>query len=176
MKNFLKTVLAALVISSLLIVSACKPATLEKAYKASAQIASYTERAAIAVGDLYDYGVITYDQKERIAAKLRLIVTNGKRFHNTVKSIAEQTKNNPSANDFSALDVMFNDEVIKLLSELVTEIGLLSKDRAKLVFAAIAVLRQLILTIAGGFAELAPVYKLESQSAEFYRKEANASG
>lgn len=169
MKKFL---LAAIVIYSLIFVTACPTkSNLEQAFNQSARVANLAETSALTVADLYRAGVINLETKDKIAKSLRLVVDNGKRFHEVLSKIKEKYKgdvNNFSAEDKSALDLIFNQEVIAPFAEILTELRVLPENAAKQILTAIALLKTAILTVSNIFGHGSLSYK-------FYAREVNAN-
>jgi len=167
-----KILLAAILIYSLIFVTACPTkSNLETAFNQSARVANLAETSALTVADLYKAGVINLETKDKIASKLRLVVDNGKKFHKALSKIAEKYKgnvNNLSSADKSALDLLFNQEVIAPFAEILTELRVLPENTAKQILTAIALLKTAILTISNIFGQGSFSYK-------FYSREVNAN-
>lgn len=158
--------LSLLIIFSLFLTACPARSDLVKAFKASEQLAVNTETAALAIGDLYQGKVITFEQKESLIAKLRIIAINGKRFHAEVKALAGIYKSKLPDEKISALDIMFNSEVITPFLEILLDAKVLSKEASQKVFLVLAVLRTAVLTISNAFGKRLSY----SVSYEFYKE------
>lgn len=123
----------------------------KKAFNLSRDISLYGKQATVAVGDLYEGKVISYEQKELYVSYLRQIQEKGEAFFNQVDALAKVYKTKLPDEEIGALDIFFNQEIIAPLVAILVDAGKLSKDKAQAVFAAVAVLKQAILFIANSF-------------------------
>lgn len=169
MKTYLLTILC---LVSLFCAACPKQSDFVRAYRASTRVAGATEQAAVAVGDLYRAGVIDYATKEKLVEKLRLVERGGRAFHHSIDAVRASFGNRLPDDQASALDTLFNREVIAPFLDLLTTAGTLSENTAQKIFLAIAVIRQLVLTVANLFGQL----RSGSASYEFYQREAENHG
>lgn len=158
--------LSLLIVFSLVLTACPARSDLVKAFKASEQLAVTTETAALAIGDLYQGKVISFEQKEKLISKMRIIATNGRRFHTEVSALAAIYKTKLPDEKISALDVLFNSEVIAPFLEVLLEAGALSKEASQRVFLVLAVLRTAVLTISNAFGKRLS----DSRSYQFYKE------
>jgi hypothetical protein len=150
-----KIFLSALIIYSLLMITACpSKGALEKAFNQSASIGKIASASAITVGDLYRAGVISLDIKDQIAGKLGKIVESGARVHEVIKALAAKYKgqvNKITPSEQSDLDLMFSREVVEPFLDILTALNVLPPNTAKQILVAIALLRSAIMTVSGIF-------------------------
>lgn len=128
-----------------------KKSDLEKAFNYSAQISKAVSQSAIAVEDLYNGGVITFETKEKIISKIKLVRDNNGKVLEVLSALKRQFGDSVPAEELSALDVLFNQSILTPFGEILSEAGILSKEKAAKVFMAIAVLKQIIFTISNYF-------------------------
>lgn len=150
-----KTLLIILTLFCLVFSSACptkvRKSDIEKAFKYNAQISNAVAQSAIAVGDLYDGRIISYETKEKIVVKLRLIQKNNDRVLTVLSELKKRYREQVPPEEISALDVFFSQSVITPLAEILQEAGVLSADKAEKIYLAIAFLKQVIFTISNYF-------------------------
>lgn len=153
MKNKILSLL--LIVAFVSIFTACpktvNKTAIEKGFNYSEKISNVVAQSAIAVGDLYDGKFISYETKEKIVLKLKLIQTNNERLLNVLRELKREFKGDVPNERISALDVLFSQSVITPFAEILTEIGLLSKESAQKVYLAVAALKQIIFTISNYF-------------------------
>jgi hypothetical protein len=150
-----KLILCLALIYSLVMVTACPSRSkLERAFNESARVAQLAETAARTTGDLYQAGILSLEAKDRIAASLGQVVTNGKQFHQLLVGLKNQygdRLDNAPASALQHLDLVFSTQVIAPFLEILRNVGALPAATAQNLMVVLAVLKTAIMTVAGVF-------------------------
>lgn len=147
--KILKTIFLALALYAVILTSvACDQNQIRKAAKASNQLSGLTLDAVRATKQAYLDGMITLEQKDRIADKLLILATGGQTFNQAVKRMAASSEA-MTPGKWQALERLFDAQVIvPFLAFLAQTAG--AANAAKL-SAAIGLIRLSVLTIAQVF-------------------------
>lgn len=150
----IKTILISLLLMCSLFLTACpRKNDLIKGYETNEAIQGHLQTAIQTVGGLYDSKWISYEQKESLAAKLRIVYNGSVAFQKELDSLREIYINQQNLPDkqLNALDIFFNREVVKPFVDFLSELGVLPEKPAQMVLTAIVLLRSAVLTIANLF-------------------------
>ena len=127
---------------------ACDQNQIRKAAKASDQLSGLTLDAVRATKQAYTDGLITLEQKDRIADKLLVLASGGQTFNAVVKQTAANS-GAMTTDKWLALEKLFDVEVITPFLEFLAQTaGVASATKLN---AAIGLIRLSVLTIAQVF-------------------------
>lgn len=129
--------------------------TYRKAKEASATVQIYSLKLIEANIDAYKAGEISLETKDKFA-KLTGKLVKGISVYRNILGQAEKTLKNGNALDGNALATLnrvFDMEVVAPFLSILSEVNLLSGDKAELIKTIITSLRVAILTISDAFAQ-----------------------
>lgn len=124
---------------------------LKKAYNASKQISKYGRQATTAVGDLFEAKIIDFRTKEQIVARLRYIQQKGDDFIGLLDAARAEFGNKLPDEQIRALDLFFNAEIVRALTQIFADMARLSKEKSDQVYMAILILKNAVFFIADIF-------------------------
>lgn len=155
----MKKILTIYLILTSLLLSACpkpkvKAADLETAFNYTKQIAKESDRAVIAVGDLFEAKVISYELKEKIVSKIKILKDGNAKAINLLSAIkTKYAGQSVPDGEIAALDLFFDQNILSELSKIIVEAAGLSPATAQQILLAIAFLKQIIFTVSGFFGQ-----------------------
>lgn len=141
----MKKLLISLLISGSMFLAGCNTPAIQKAVKASGELASTIHDGIVAAGNLYDQHVISLTQKDKIADGLVAISKAGKTFNDSV--IAASKLPDKGVSQLPALAAQF-DTVVTPFLNLLDELKLLSPAASATIATSIAALKTAIIIIA----------------------------
>lgn len=127
--------------------------TIADGFKASSKISQTGFQATVAVGDLYQSKIISFETKEKLVKALRVVQTNGERFNKVLSELKERYGKDVPQDEIKALDVFFSQNIIAPFVEVLVEAGTLTAATAEKVYLAIAALKQIVFTVSNIFGQ-----------------------
>lgn len=169
----LKFGLALIVIYCFLLLGAKCPAkdSIVRGFNTSKGIANAAELAAGNIGALFLTKVISYEMKENLTSKLRLVQSGGHKFHDEVIALAKIYRGKLPDEKIKLLDVLFNKEVIAPFAEIFVQAKVLKPEDYQKLQIAIQVLKNAVFFIAALFGK----FVSQSDSFDWYHREVNAN-
>lgn len=128
--------------------TSCSEKQLGQAAEAAKDIAGGTRDVIKAVGDAYKAGLITIEQKDRLAALLKAVAKGGQHGVDVIDSLEKQGVTTLSPDNSRVLRAVFDDEVISPFLSLLTELGKLSDNSSVAIRAALASVRTAIVLLS----------------------------
>jgi hypothetical protein len=124
---------------------------IRKAAKASFELAGVTNDTVTAVGRAYTDGIISLEQKDRLADKLVILAKGGKTFNAAVRKAAEvySTDVDPPPSEIDLLIALFDSDVISPFLEFLAAVG--GINAPPYLATAVEMIRNVVLQIARGF-------------------------
>lgn len=125
-----------------------KETAIRKAARASFELSGITLDVVKAVGKAYDERIISLATKDKLAGHLKLVISGGKKFNQSIEGLNALT-----TAQASVLNTIFSDEIVTPFLAILEEVRALTPAQADHVRTAIAALRAAILIISGTFAD-----------------------
>ena len=121
---------------------------LGQAAEAAKDIGGGTRDVIKAVGEAYQKGLLSRDQKDRLADLLKAIAKGGQKGVDTIEALQRAQVSTLDNEQRRQLTRIFDDEVIAPFLELLTELGKLSDSSSIAIRAALASVRTAIVLLS----------------------------
>ncbi len=149
MKLILRTFATLALIYSMLMLTACPAASLQKVSDSSARVATYANAGVNLTRNLYEGKVITLDQKDAVATKFVQLAQAGVAFDAAVAKAKQVYGTNAPASEVQAIFATFDSEVIGRFLDVLKSLKLIAN--AGKYAAIIDGIRAAVMVIAGVF-------------------------
>lgn len=144
---FVRTLTTLMIVYSIVLLTACPAASLQKAHDSSAKIAKYANAGVNLTRSLYQSQVISIDQKDAIARKFILLADGGIAFDAAVAKAKQVYGPNAPASEVQRIFALFDTEVIGKFLDILQSLKLINSQSAFL--NIIAGIRAAVLVVAG---------------------------
>jgi len=154
---------ALLVLGSVAPMAGCGQKQLAQAAEAAKDIGGGTRDVIKAVGEAYQKGLVSLEQKDRLADLLKAIARGGQKGVDAIEALNKAQVTILDATQRQQLTHIFDDEVIAPFLELLTELAKLSDGASVAIRASLASVRTAIVLLSSRIGRVDVIRQIEAR-------------